>query len=428
MLISGVYKMNYAVVKNKNKRISFVKGIGLKNESLFGWAFFLLIVLVWTKDILLSYVIATFRRIPLLGGATDILVDFVFILAIVFSIPYIIKRLKFNDIIFGLVILISYLLNYLLFPKNEEVLNDNIAIFLLKVVPFYFIGISLRTEKYFNLLYILSMLNISSLIFYKLFLGTPMDSIASQYEGDMNLAYEMLPHLCIIIYVLFNKPNIFNLVLSLGGGILLFSLGSRGPLACCVLFIVCYLLLFKKYKHPIIVYSIIFLMGLIFCLSFDWIMLQLNNISMRLGLSIRIFSKYIEGDFFGSSGREVISETLLVAIKEKFVFGYGIGADRVLSGSGSYAHNIALEFFTSFGVIWGSIFMIFLLIVLFFGFKRSSSNEKRGLILVLIFSSFLKLFLSGSYLHEANLFLLLGLCIQSIRLERYGMSSYKVIG
>ena len=43
MLISGVYKMNYAVVKNKNKRISFVKGIGLKNESLFGWAFFLLI-------------------------------------------------------------------------------------------------------------------------------------------------------------------------------------------------------------------------------------------------------------------------------------------------------------------------------------------------------------------------------------------------
>ncbi|MFQ9737209.1 MAG: hypothetical protein ACLR06_05480 [Christensenellaceae bacterium] len=238
--------MNYAVVKNKNKRISFVKGIGLKNESLFGWAFFLLIVLVWTKDILLSYVIATFRRIPLLGGATDILVDFVFILAIVFSIPYIIKRLKFNDIIFGLVILISYLLNYLLFPKNEEVLNDNIAIFLLKVVPFYFIGISLRTEKYFNLLYILSMLNISSLIFYKLFLGTPMDSIASQYEGDMNLAYEMLPHLCIIIYVLFNKPNIFNLVLSLGGGILLFSLGSRGPLACCVLFIVCYLLLFKN--------------------------------------------------------------------------------------------------------------------------------------------------------------------------------------
>ena len=93
MLISGVYKMNYAVVKNKNKRISFVKGIGLKNESLFGWAFFLLIVLVWTKDILLSYVIATFRRIPLLGGATDILVDFVFILAIVFSIPYIIKSL-----------------------------------------------------------------------------------------------------------------------------------------------------------------------------------------------------------------------------------------------------------------------------------------------------------------------------------------------
>ena len=159
-------------------------------------------------------------------------------------------------------------------------------------------------------------------------------------------------------------------------------------------------------------------MGLIFCLSFDWIMLQLNNISMRLGLSIRIFSKYIEGDFFGSSGRDIISRTLLVAIKEKFVFGYGIGADRVLSGTGSYAHNIVLEFFVSFGVMFGSVFMIALFIVVLFGLKKSSSNEKKGLILILLFSSLLKLFLSSSYLYEANLFFLIGVCIQTIRKNR----------
>ena len=142
--------------------------------------------------------------------------------------------------------------------------------------------------------------------------------------------------------------------------------------------------------------------------------------TQRLGLSIRIFDKLLSGEFAVSTGRDAIRETLLDAIARNPFLGYGLCSDRVLAGH--YAHSLALELWVEFGVIFGTAILIALTVALWRGYRKAD-GEIKPLILLLTFSSFFKLFLSGSYLNERFLLLLLGLCVCSIRLAKQKQSA-----
>lgn len=86
---------------------------------------------------------------------------------------------------------------------------------------------------------------------------------------------------------------------------------------------------------------------------------------------------------------------------------------------GVYAHNIALELWVEFGVIIGTIVLVALIVTFLRGYLCSTSSAEKGLIIVLICSSFLKLFLSGSFMDDRWFFALIGLCVGAIRKSKY---------
>lgn len=163
-----------------------------------------------------------------------------------------------------------------------------------------------------------------------------------------------------------------------------------------------------------LVYTSIITAGGVLFLFFDRLLILLYNISLKLGLSIRIFAKFFEGDFFVSSSRNRIIEVLFEKISEKPVLGYGIAGDRTLVGG--YSHNLAVELWVSFGIIIGTILLGVLFFICIKALIKSRKNNVDNMaILLLICCGLINLFLSGSYLSAPYLFLLIGLCISVIR-------------
>ena len=233
----------------------------------------------------------------------------------------------------------------------------------------------------------------------------------------MDRAYKILPHCCLIAYYAVKRTNIWNTGLSVVGGIYLLLLGTRGAAMLYLLLVTLLLMMGKRSKGAIL--RIIVVSGAIavFLMSplYNATILWLYQTAQKLGLSIRIFDKLLNGGIGASSGRDTIRETLMDAVANGPLFGLGICMDRVLTGT--YAHNIAIELWVDFGVFVGTAILVILTFVLMCGYLQAEGEGEKGLILCLIFGCFLKLFLSGSYLNERLLMLLLGLCVSSIRKE-----------
>ena len=137
------------------------------------------------------------------------------------------------------------------------------------------------------------------------------------------------------------------------------------------------------------------------------------NKANSLGLSVRIFDKLLSGTASNVSSRDVIQAKLFDAIGVRLFDGYGLCGDRVIAGS--YAHNIVIELWVEFGLLIGTMIFALIALTLLRGYLSAKTIECKGLIISLIFACFFKLFLSGSYLDEKFLFLLLGLCVAEIR-------------
>lgn len=392
----------------------YIKSLKNKKSSSIYSPFEILVALIWIKDIILSYVKGAMLKIPIINNIAEFLIPVLISLFVILSIPEFLKKIKLSDFIFYLTVILICIVNFFIFPENQNVLLKIVPGFLLFIVPMYFIGTTIDLNKIYKLLYWLSVFTIFARLLYSVTLEKSMSEVESLYTGDMMASYQLLPHVCAVILSLFNKPNFINIISSAIGVIFIFSLGSRGPLVCFAVFVIFYLLFFKKYKKPMLVYTSIITAGGVLFLFFDRLLILLYNISLKLGLSIRIFAKFFEGDFFVSSSRNRIIEVLFEKISEKPVLGYGIAGDRTLVGG--YSHNLAVELWVSFGIIIGTILLGVLFFICIKALIKSRKNNVDNMaILLLICCGLINLFLSGSYLSAPYLFLLIGLCISVIR-------------
>lgn len=141
-------------------------------------------------------------------------------------------------------------------------------------------------------------------------------------------------------------------------------------------------------------------------------------------LSVRIFNKLISGEAMRSNDRGLIWSAMFNAIKEKPFIGNGLCADRVINGY--YAHNIAIELWVDFGVIFGSIILAFVITIIITGYSKTDSEYEKGFIMSLFFSSFCMMFVSGSFLEEPLPMLLLGFCVGIARSSKRNNSLNKL--
>ena len=366
--------------------------------------FYILLGLIWANNTFVNYVRYIMIITPVISDIRLFIENFVLLIVLIPSLVYISKHIDLRVIPVYLIIIMVYLTNFFVFPENQEALKDNLVPFLFKALPLIFVGMSIDLKKHYKLLYYISLFSI--IVEFIRVLTDPVN----MEGGDMHSSYLLLPHVSMVIVTTFSKKNILNIVTSILGIFTIIAYGTRGPILCILLLVVVYIIVFKKFnKHKLLFFSIIVLSILIGFL-FEQIIDIISDLVQKLGMSTRILDMFLSGDIAESSGRENLQAQLLTAISQN-LYGYGIAGDRAIVGT--YAHNILIEFWVSYGVIIGSVLLLiigfFIVRTLFIRGKNPIFED--GFILALICPCFIKLFMSGSYLTEPFLFLCIGLCI-----------------
>lgn len=383
--------------------------------------FEILLWMLWTSTILMRYVRAVVLRIPIICDFPDVIMTACFVIIILFALRDF--QITAKDILFVLSIYLIFIIECLTRGQNNPYLEKYYFEFPLKTVLLYLVGSSLsaneREDEIIDHLYVLSMITLPVCFAYNMIFGSPMDENASKYQGSMDLAYHLLPHCCLIAYYAKKKTNILNVALTVFGAFYLMLLGTRGA-ALMMLLCVGWTLVMGRNSKKVFV-RIIGLCGVVaaFIMSplYEAFILWMYKMAQDLGLSVRIFDKLLSAGQMDSSGRDALAETLMASVKAHTFWGTGLCSDRIMVGV--YAHNIALELWVEFGVIIGTIILIALIVTLLRGYLCSAGSAEKGLIIALICSSFLKLFLSGSFMDDRWFFALIGLCVGAIRKSKY---------
>lgn len=381
-----------------------------KGSNLF---YTILISILWSNDVLMSYIKAFIQRLPLVSSFSNEIILLITCVCLLLCLNKFLINIKGKDIVFVLACLLVYFSHYFLFPENQEYIWAQAPIFIGSLMV-YFIGVSyeFKNKSLFKFLYYVSIVNTICFIVYNLFIHVMDDEIT--ITGGMFVAYTILPHLCLIFYFILKKANIINITVFTMGVILLFSLGNRGSVLCLAIFVALTLIFIYGKTHPLILTGIIIAIFIVVATPlFDIIFEFMYNFAKANGLSTRIFIKYMEGDLADGGTRNIIQSKMITAIKRYPLLGSGIMSDRRIVG---YAHNIVLEFLLNFGVIFGSVLIVAIFALLLKVITKSKDNKD---ILALVFIFFCRgvvhLFLSGSYLQESNLFLFIGLCFGFLR-------------
>ena len=375
--------------------------------------FQILLCFIWCESFLISYIKAFVMRIPIIGVYSDEIETVCVCISVLFALGYILKRINKSDIIVLAVVVCVLLLNLLIYSGNRHFQLPELMTFLTSVFSLYFIGLCLD-QSHIEYLYKLSALNIILCVFYILFFGESMDSVQALNSGNMYTAYKILPHICMVTYKAFEGKKT-AILYSVVGFILLFSFGSRGPVLLYVLFAVIDFMFLRTQRNKWAVNVAVIALFVVVVIFMDFILSALNDIALSLGLSNRIFEMLLRDELSTDSGRWILQARVLAGIMQKPILGYGIAGDRLIIGT--YSHNVILELWASFGVVIGSLLLLCLCVLM----VRSlivCNPKMRVMILILAFCSFLKLFLSSTYLNEALLFMMIGVCVAQIRADK----------
>ena len=240
---------------------------------------------------------------------------------------------------------------------------------------------------------------------------------------DMSLAYLIMPGTVIGFWTLLRKftlINCMNVVISL---LLLFSMGTRGPVLCVFLYIIYKLMKSIVGKRLKKTQAIMLLITFASFISIGIIILsnslELVRIASEQGVSSRFFQLIAEKKFFSSAERLSIYDAALKLILQNPLLGTGILADRLgiatimandtpSSFLGSYPHIIFLEFIVQYGIIFGTIAAVVLLKIVLktLCLKKSSYKE---VVEIFLFLSIPPLLLSGTYLEQETFYIYCGM-------------------
>lgn len=380
----------------------------------------LFVLFLWSQSILVSYARAIWMMLPEIWNLADMVIGLAYWTLFVFSLTAFVRRLWTRDLLFFVTVLLIYVAYYWLFPDNQYYYALYSETFAEKALPMFLVGASIipnKSQRLYQGMYWLSIVTILAFTAYKLVLH-PLEG-GTQSAGDMYAAYLFLPHLCVVTGHAMKKTNPINLSVSVLGGFVLVSLGTRGTVVCFLVFILLMLLLFQKRKRPVLYISAFILVAI--ALVFSGLLEWLYDFAENFGLSLRVLDKLQSGSFGESSGRVLIAGRVWEYILLNPLTGMGIYSDRRVAG-GQYAHNILLELVIDFGVIVGLMLFVLLIVLILKAVlcvRRYEGNGEAGiLLLTYICSGFVKLFLSGSYLNETTLFFLIGYCFIILREDK----------
>lgn len=364
------------------------------------------------------FLLANLMKIGIDIGSTIQLFSKVLVGLVLFhSIIVLIIKNKITFIITYLLITSIFLVQYTFIIENRPYMQELIFPLFFMCLPLFTISLEIKNFNVFK-----NIMFKSSIIIYLFGVLLAIQDFTGivdigVYSGPLS-NYLLIPTI-VFIDKFFDKMKFTYLLFSIVSGFFILVLGSRGALLCILFYLVVKFMLFDTGKWALN-YLIKLTMPIFFIIIVSSYKLILVNLQSIL-LSYRIESRSIElflNDNLYLSGRDYIYSQLTDYIIANPIIGFGIGGDRrILDGIAVYAHNIGLEVLGDFGILFGSvIIIIFTFSIIHILLKKK--NIKRKIIIVWLSIGFIHLFISSSYLIEMKFWILLGLMINILFINK----------
>lgn len=371
----------------------------------------LLVGVAWAANPLLYYIGIFADKI---GIGSGFFIMLLFLFLGIKSINYLKRIITISDIIILVSFVSVFLSTYYLFPTNKEYLDRYKDYFYL-AVPYYIIGRVYSDCDMRDCLTWFSYISIAAMAVFFLFWRQQTGSL-EEVEENMVSSYMILPHVLMILLTAFKQHSIASIIFSLLGLFLILSFGTRGPLICIFIYIALILIITPPFKHKAISYTITVSVITVILVMFDKILEFLQGIVSSIGMSTRIFDYYTMGMISDDSGRRDIRVAVLNALNDHLFTGLGLGGDaRVVGG---YSHNVIIEILASFGVIFGSVILLLLLILFYRSFLNCRKRGQKEMWVLFVVCGFVGLMFSGTFITSAFFYLVIGYCITLLENKR----------
>ncbi len=380
-------------------------------------AFRVLMAILWTQYTVMPLIKVVITRLPYVNFLAELLIPMGIIISAMACLPWFLRHIRGGDLAVYVGVVLVVLFSMVLHPITVEYLQEEWWRILIAAVPMYFIGVSFSLDDCKNDLFWCSVFSVIGMFVFRLYL---LNSGRQLENDDMDAAYKVLPSMMYLIYYASTKKHIIYTVVAAVLSTVILIFGTRGPILCILIY-VAFITIYKAFKSKNLKKMLIFLLVFLIILSvfiFDSLFIEVSNVLVKvfeeIGFSTRVFDMILEGDIVASKGRESLAKQAVEAIIENPVWGYGVTADRAMFGV--YVHNMPLEVWCQYGVIFGSIILLAILVLTATSFIKSRRN-KELLLFVLLFTcmNYVKLMVSGTYTTEPYFFFMVGLFVSIAR-------------
>lgn len=325
----------------------------------------------------------------------------------IYALPIVLKRSGKIFINTYLISFVIFAINYLIFEDNHIYLKELIFPFFFTCLPSFIYSISIKDFTVLKKV----MKNISFIV---LVVGIIIGLLifSGRYSigyYSMSISYYMLLPTIIYIDEMFQTLSLKSLFFTLSSFFIILSLGSRGAIVCCGVFILLKLIRLKLkplYKKVALYLSLTTISALAY-LYFNEIINFLNINIMKFGIKSRTLTLLLRNDITESSERNDIYNSVISEIIKKPFLGNGLAGDRQIL-SGRYSHNIFLEVMINFGVIVGGLLLIwgiYLIVKVLF----TKDIEVYNITIIWISLGFVHFIVSSSYLTDFRFWIFIGL-------------------
>lgn len=327
------------------------------------------------------------------------------------ALPFVLKR---NKVFFFLSYLVSafvFLLTYIIFPENVPYIQSNLFSHFFIALPSLIYAFSINDFRELRKMMKnagFGVFIIGTLISVLVFLGK--SSVGSY---SMSLSYYMLLPLLIYTDKFFNRINLIDLLIVVISLIIILGLGSRGALLCYLVFLFYRFVFIKEQltSKKLLIYLIVFFGGLNFLLFYKQILRLIYDLLLSFNIRSRTLSLFIQSGIY-LSGREDLYSIIIRQISENPFLGIGLFGDRIFIGG--YSHNIFLEIWAHFGLLFGSVLIILLLTIIYQVLINEKNKKTANLMSIWFSIGFIHLLVSSTYVTDFRFFIFLGLSLNLI--------------
>ena len=215
------------------------------SSTIFG----VLLALIWCRYTVVTYILQVISMLPVVGVASSMVFPAVVILLTLTILPWMLKQIRIEAIIFYLAATAVILLSIVLFPENGDACVEKLPRILTGILPMVFIGVCYDHERHKGMLFWASLLGVVTMLGYQIY---KLNQGEELLEDSMDAAYKTLPSIMFLIYTAFEKKKLRYSLLAVVAGIATFAFGSRGPILCAFAFLAISLfLVIKKQKRAI---------------------------------------------------------------------------------------------------------------------------------------------------------------------------------